>query len=143
MRTVPTRVFAILAVAGLLAAACSDSPTEPTNEPLDVPFSITELRLGTGAEATGGRTATVNYQLWLYSQTAAANKGTQIDAGNGFTFVVGGNVIPGFTVGVTGMKVGGARRIVIPPNLAYGASGNGPVPPNATLIFEVDLTNIQ
>src|SRR5688500_18370601 len=87
------------------------SPTAPS---ANVPFSTTDLRVGTGAEATAGRNVTVNYSGWLYSTAAADNKGTAFDAGS-FPFTVGTNqVIAGFSQGVQGMRVGGVRRVVIP-----------------------------
>jgi FKBP-type peptidyl-prolyl cis-trans isomerase FkpA len=108
-----------------------------------VPFSTTDLRVGTGAEATTGRTATVSYALWLYDPGATQNKGRAIQA-NQFTFTIGTGVIPGFSQGVVGMRVGGQRRIVIPPDLGYGAAGSAPdIPGNATLLFEVELLNLQ
>lgn len=135
--------FALLAVS---LAGCggdtgrNDSPTAPS---ANVAFSTTDLRVGTGAEATTGRTVTVRYTGWLYSATAADNKGTQFDSGT-LPFVVGSGVIQGFSMGVNGMRVGGLRRVVIPPNLGYGATGRPPaIPGNATLLFEIELVSVQ
>ena len=77
------------------------------------------------------------YAGWLYSSTAAQNKGTQFDA-SVFTFTIGTGVIQGFSRGVTGMRVGGQRRVVIPPDLGYGSAGAPPaIPGNATLVFDI------
>jgi FKBP-type peptidyl-prolyl cis-trans isomerase FkpA len=133
----------------VLAAACGGSSSNPNNPtPLPTaPYSQTDLVIGTGAEAVSGKTVTIHYSLWIYSDTAVENKGTFIQSSTGgqpFSFVLGGTgVIQGMNQGVTGMKVGGKRRLVIPPDLAYGSSGNGPIPPNATLVFEVDLVSVQ
>ncbi len=137
-----------LLVFGLLfaAAGCnngSSSPTAPDQSA--VAYSQTDLTVGTGAEATAGTTATVQYGLWLYSETGADHKGTQIQASS-FAFVVGsGTTIKGFDTGVTGMKVGGIRRVIMPPSLAYGATGNsdGSIPPNAALVFDILLSSLQ
>ena len=116
-------------------------PTSPTS---NVPFSTTDLRVGTGAEATVGRNAAVRYTGWLYSPTSADNKGTQFDAGQ-FSFTVGQGVVPGFSMGVNGMRVGGLRRAIVPPNLAYGNNppANSGIAPNETLVFEIELLAVQ
>ena len=135
-----TAGFSLLLVLAALVGACKgDSPTSPS---ANVPFSTTDLRVGTGAEATTGQLATVNYALWLYDAGAAQNKGRAIDAGQ-FSFTVGTGVIPGFSQGVVGMRVGGQRRIVVPPDLGYGAAGRDAIPGNATLVFEVELVSLQ
>ena len=93
-----------------------------------------------------GSTVTVNYTGWLYDTGKPNGKGTQFDSGALPPFVVGGNgVIQGFSQGVTGMKVGGQRRVIIPPALAYGSSTPDPnkIPANATLVFEITLTAVQ
>jgi FKBP-type peptidyl-prolyl cis-trans isomerase FkpA len=107
-------------------------------------FTKTDTVVGTGTEAVNGKNVTVTYTGWLYSSTAAGNKGAQFDTGS-FSFLLGaGKVIAGFDQGVLGMKVGGKRTLLIPSNLGYGASGNGPtIPPNAGLVFEVTLTAVQ
>ena len=138
------RPLVVLGLSGLLvfAAGCNNGSTSPT--PPDqsaVAYSQTDLTVGTGAEATVGTTATVQYGLWLYSEGAADHKGQQIQA-NQFSFVLGGGtIIKGFDMGVTGMKVGGTRRVIVPPSLAYGATGNsdGTIPPNAALVFDILL----
>lgn len=134
----------LLAVTGVLVAAyaCgSKSPIAP--DQTNVAFSTTDLTVGTGAEATAGKTATVQYNAFFYSDTAADHKGAQFDSGT-LPFVLGANsVIRGFDMAVTGMKVGGTRRAIVPPSLAYGSAGNGPIPPNAALVFDIALTNIQ
>jgi FKBP-type peptidyl-prolyl cis-trans isomerase FkpA len=136
----------VLATLLALCAACggSSSPSNPTPLP-SAPYSQIDLVVGTGAEAVTGKTASINYSVWLYSDTAAENKGTFIQTSSTpFPFVVGGSgVIQGVSQGVTGMKVGGKRRLIIPPDLAYGSTGNGPIPPNATLVFEPDLVAVQ
>jgi FKBP-type peptidyl-prolyl cis-trans isomerase FkpA len=141
------RVIALtLAVA---AAACDSGPAEPSVPLLPTaPFSQTDVRVGTGAEATSGSRVTVIYTGWLYDPFQAEDKGRQFDTSVGgapFSFVLGTNaVIPGFDQGVTGMRVGGMRRIIIPPDRAYGAGGvAGIIPPNATLLFEVELIEVQ
>jgi FKBP-type peptidyl-prolyl cis-trans isomerase FkpA len=126
------------------AAACSGDDSSPTSPSTDsAPYSQTDIRVGTGTEATAGRNVTVNYTLWLYSASAVENKGRRIEAGT-FPFVLGtGRAIRGFDQGVVGMRVGGLRRLVVPPELAYGSQGQGDVPPNATLVFDIELTNVQ
>ena len=134
-----------LALAVLLAVAVSgcggdsDTPTAPS---ANVPFSTVDVRVGTGAEANTGRVGTVNYAGYLYSSTAAENKGTRFDAGT-FTFTVGAGVIQGFSQGVIGMRVGGLRRVIIPPSLGYGAQANGAIPANSTLVFDIELLAVQ
>ena len=134
--------FGALALA-LAVSGCGkdDNPTAPS---ANVPFSTVDVRVGTGAEATAGRTVNVNYSLYNYSGTAAENKGTPIEAGT-FPFTIGAtNVIPGFSQATQGMRVGGIRRAIVPPNLAYGAQGNPPkIPGNATLVFEIELLAVQ
>lgn len=130
---------------GLLAAGCSDSnPTSSTILPF-APFSQTDLRVGDGAQATPGRTATVNYTGWLYDPTQPEQKGRKFDTSTAFTFQLGvGRVIPGWDLGVAGMKVGGQRRLIIPPDLGYGSAGAGTaIPPNATLVFDVELLEVR
>lgn len=141
------RLMCVLPLLLALSACGGDNPnpTAPTIPPQ--PFTITDLRVGTGAEAVNGKVLTVNYAGWLFSTTAAENKGTLFGTSVGSTplqFTLGTNaVIRGWEQGLVGMKAGGVRRLVIPPELAYGASGNGPIPPNANLVFEVELLNVQ
>lgn len=135
------KTFAACLVLALTVSACGgDSGTAPS--PGSVPFSTTDLRAGTGATATTGRLVGVRYAGWLYSTSAADNKGTQFDAGT-FSFTVGSGVIVGFSQGVSGMQVGGIRRVVIPPSLGYGSQANGQIPANSTLIFEIELLSVQ
>ena len=102
---------------------------------------IEDLVVGTGDTAQTGDTVSVNYTGWL---TDGTQFDSSYDRGQPFTFQLGvGSVISGWDQGVVGMKVGGKRRLTIPPDLAYGASGRGSIPPNATLIFEVELVEIN
>ena len=142
-----TRLLSAIVLGATLAAGCGGDNSTPTAPSVNVPFSTTTLREGSGAQAAVGNALTVNYTGWLYSTTAADNKGTQFDTSIGktpFTFILANNqAIPGFLQGVLGMRVGELRRIVIPPNLAYGTQGSPPqIPGNATLIFEVDLLTL-
>ena len=140
-------VSTVIVCAALAVGGCSsddDGGSSPTAPSANVPFSTTDLRPGTGAEATTGRIVTVRYTGWLYSTTAPDNKGTQFDAGTLPPFALGTTVIQGFTMGVQGMRVGGLRRVVIPPNLGYGAQGSPPrIPGNSTLLFEIELLAVQ
>ena len=151
------QLLACMAVALLVVGCNSDdggSPTDPSQ--VNVEFSTTDLVVGTGAEAVAGRTATLPFELWLYNPAGTASKGTRIQGssdpnpqvpGTSFgpvIFVIGsGQLIPGFDQGVRGMRVGGKRRMYIPPSLAYGSQGNNSIPPNASVVFEVELTNVQ
>jgi FKBP-type peptidyl-prolyl cis-trans isomerase FkpA len=106
-------------------------------------LSYTDNTVGTGAQAVSGKTVNVTYTLWLYSDTASDHKGTQLESGP-FSFTIGsGQAIPGFDQGVTGMMVGGTRTVLVPSSLGYGASGQGKVPPNSGLVFQIVLNSIQ
>ena len=100
--------------------------------------------VGTGAIAASGNTVTVAYTGWLHDSSRPDAKGTQFDS-NTIQFRLGtGQVIRGWDQGIAGMRVGGQRRLVIPPDLAYGSSGRPPtIPPNATLVFDVTLNGVQ
>jgi FKBP-type peptidyl-prolyl cis-trans isomerase FkpA len=103
--------------------------------------------VGTGTTAATGNTATVNYTGWLYDSTQPDQHGAQFDSsigGTPFSFVLGANaVIKGWEQGVPGMKVGGIRRLVVPPSLAYGGTRQDLIPPNATLVFQIELLDVQ
>lgn len=121
-----------------------------TNQPIDVEtdtmdqttkLEITDIAVGTGTVAAAGDTVSVHY-------TGAFTDGRKFDSsydvGQPLQFQIGsGMLIPGFDQGVVGMKTGGKRRLVIPPDLAYGPQGFGPIPPNATLIFEIELLDVN
>ena len=110
---------------------------------------IDERRLGTGDEAVPGKTVSVHYTGWLFDPAAAENKGRKFDSsrdrGAPFSFRLGaGQVIQGWDEGVKGMKVGGQRTLTIPPEMGYGARGaGGVIPPNATLVFDVELLGVR
>jgi FKBP-type peptidyl-prolyl cis-trans isomerase FkpA len=133
-----------LCIVGLLLAVsgCGTSPTAPTSS---APFSQIDLVVGTLAEATDGSRVTVSYTGWLYDSARPDGKGAQFDSSPNFSFVLGsGRVIRGWDQGVIGMRVGGRRRLVIPPELAYGSDGAGSaIPPNATLLFDIELLNVE
>ena len=136
--------FMAIVVLSAVAAACADSATSPSSS---APFSQTDVRAGAGADAVNGGMLTVNYTGWLYDASRPDHKGLQFDSSVGktpFSFTLGaGQVIRGWDQGVLGMKVGGLRRLVIPPSLGYGGTRSGPIPANATLVFEVDLLDAQ
>jgi FKBP-type peptidyl-prolyl cis-trans isomerase FkpA len=111
---------------------------------MNVPFSQTDLLVGTGRQAAAGNRITVNYTLWLYDGSKTDNKGNQLESGQLPPITIGaGQVIRGWDQGVPGMAVGGKRRLVIPPSLAYGSTGSGKIPPNATIIFDIELLNVE
>lgn len=124
--------------------APAPSPTPaPTPAPAPAPaFSAVDLREGTGATAFTGRNVAVSYTGWLYDPSRPDSKGTQFDSGN-ISFLLGARkVIPGWDQGIVNMKVGGQRRLVIPPNLGYGSQPVGTIPANSTLVFDVTLNGV-
>ncbi|MEP6916432.1 MAG: FKBP-type peptidyl-prolyl cis-trans isomerase [Acidobacteriota bacterium] len=148
MRLSPARICPrSVVILMLVTAAAACGSTTPTSPGVVVPFSQVDLRTGTGADAVAGKTVTVNYTGWLYDSAKTDEKGVQFDtsASRGpFVFLLGaGKVIKGWDQGVAGMKIGGLRRLVIPPALGYGSVANGPIPPNSTLLFEVELVDVQ
>jgi FKBP-type peptidyl-prolyl cis-trans isomerase FkpA len=103
--------------------------------------------VGKGKQAVSGNTVKVHYTGWLYEPKAPKQRGKQFDSsvgGEPFTFPLGmGGVIKGWDQGVAGMKVGGKRTLIIPAALGYGERGAGPIPPGATLLFDVELLDVK
>jgi FKBP-type peptidyl-prolyl cis-trans isomerase FkpA len=137
-------ICAYLLTLSIAASACGGG-TEPNVTEL----IKTDAKPGTGAEATSGQNVTVHYTGWLYDETKTDKKGSKFDSSRDrnepFTFRLGGGeVIRGWDEGVAGMKVGGQRTLTIPPQYGYGARGaGGVIPPNATLVFDVELLGVQ
>ncbi|MFI5007171.1 MAG: FKBP-type peptidyl-prolyl cis-trans isomerase [Solirubrobacterales bacterium] len=131
------RSLSVLALLVGLAGCGADTPTTP-----DTGVLVSEdLVVGTGATAVTGDVVTVHY---IGTFTNGTKFDSSYDRGQPYTFPVNtGAVIPGFDQAVLGMKVGGKRRVTIPPSLAYGSAGQGTIPPNATLKFDIDLVSIQ
>lgn len=153
------QILQILALAAFLSTttgqALSQTPSPPsptTSSKTDA--IVTELKKidvkqGTGAEAVSGKPVIVHYTGWLYDPSKPDNKGAKFDSSLDrkvpFGFFLGaGKVIKGWDDGVVGMKVGGQRTLVIPASMAYGERGaGGIIPPNATLIFDVELLEVK
>lgn len=140
---------ALLGASSLLFSACSQAEL-----PVAKPSKVTELqqidvKTGEGTVASAGQMVSVHYTGWLYDEAAPQHKGSKFDSSRDrnrpFEFALGaGQVIKGWDVGVQGMKVGGQRTLVIPPEFGYGARGaGGVIPPNATLVFDVELLAVN
>jgi FKBP-type peptidyl-prolyl cis-trans isomerase len=141
-------IAAFVAVLGLTACgggSGSDSGGVAVSSP--AALTITDTVVGTGTVAAAGTTVSVIYTGYLYNSAVANFKGAQFDSSVGkanFEFQLGANkVIPGFDQGVTGMKVGGKRTVLIPSSLGYGASGQGSIPPNSGLVFDIELVSVK
>ena len=137
--------FALLAA----SAAASSIPVPATAQPVrTMPdgLKIIDIQVGTGASPRTGQTCVMHYTGWLYENGAKGKKfDSSVDRNEPFAFAIGaGQVIKGWDEGVATMKVGGKRTLIIPPDLGYGARGaGGVIPPNATLIFDVELLAIK
>ena len=138
-------LMAAACAAVLSLTACGGGGSDDNKDVVSAPTALKTIDTvaGTGAEAANGKKLTVKYTGWLYSTTAADNKGNQFETST-FTFTLGiDSVIAGWTQGIPGMKVGGKRILHIPANLAYGKNGRGPIPPNTGLVFDVELLKVE
>ena len=144
--------FALLAASVSAVSLAQDKPAAaaPAAAAQAAELKIIDHQVGTGREVQSGRAALVQYTGWLYDDNAPGNKGKQFDTsatrGLPFGFIVGvGKVIKGWDQGILGMKVGGKRTLIIPPQLAYGDKniGNGLIPPNSTLLFDIELVDVK
>ena len=131
-------------------AASPPSPTASSNNGAKMnELQKIDVKQGDGAEAVRGKAVLVHYTGWLYDATAPDHHGkkfdSSVDRGQPFGFILGaGKVIRGWDEGVAGMKVGGKRTLIIPPAMGYGEHGaGGVIPPNATLVFDVELVDIR
>lgn len=152
MFTRRSSIFAALASGGLTFAGwvvtSSQARAQVAGKTMTTPsgLKITDDKIGTGATPSPGQTCVMHYTGWLYEGGTKGRKfDSSLDRGQPFEFPIGKQkVIAGWDEGVASMKVGGKRTLIIPPELGYGARGaGGVIPPNATLLFEVELLNIK
>ncbi|WP_243371631.1 FKBP-type peptidyl-prolyl cis-trans isomerase [Geotalea sp. SG265] len=154
MRNVEKFIVMLLLLVAVVIPACAQKESKIVAEPkataasaaanaVKTPsgLSYTDLVPGSGPSPTAGKPVKVHYTGWLENGTKFDSS---LDRGEPFVFTIGaGQVIPGWDEGVMTMKVGGKRKLIIPPQLGYGAAGaGGVIPPNATLIFEVELLDV-
>jgi peptidylprolyl isomerase len=141
--------LALIAAPGILAdAAFKAAMAQGAGKPVTTPsgLQIIDSKVGTGASPKAGQTCVMHYTGWLYENGAKGKKfDSSVDRGEPFEFPIGrGQVIAGWDEGVASMKVGGKRTLIIPAALGYGARGaGGVIPPNATLIFDVELLGVK
>jgi peptidylprolyl isomerase len=138
----------IASIGSLAAVAPTAASAQETSKMTTTPsgLQITDTQVGTGATPRSGQICVMHYTGWLYENGAKGKKfDSSVDRGKPFEFTIGqGQVIRGWDEGVATMKTGGKRTLIIPPELGYGARGaGGVIPPNATLIFEVELLGVK
>ncbi|PPC92982.1 MAG: peptidylprolyl isomerase [Methylotenera sp.] len=150
----PQLLTLTILLAALTAVGCKAEFTSSQEKPAMTQSNITALQkidtqVGTGREAEVGFNVTVHYTGWLYDAAAEGGKGkkfdSSLDRNSPFNFFLGGGqVIQGWDEGVQGMKIGGKRTLIIPSEMGYGARGaGGVIPPNANLIFDVELLDVK
>ncbi|WP_416057952.1 FKBP-type peptidyl-prolyl cis-trans isomerase [Stenotrophomonas maltophilia] len=132
----------------LVAAGCSSEPSGPPPGGTLTTFERIDTQVGNGAEAMPGQKVTVHYTGWIYDQRTENKHGKTFDSsvgrGEPFIFALGaGQVIRGWDEGVAGMKVGGKRTLMIPPDYGYGDRGIGPIPAGSSLVFDVELLDVK
>ncbi|MFZ2302069.1 MAG: FKBP-type peptidyl-prolyl cis-trans isomerase [Gallionella sp.] len=142
--------LALLLAVGIFSTTAYAEPPAAKKEAGSVAKLVKiDKKLGKGAKAAAGREVSVHYTGWLYDAAVPGNRGKKFDSslerGTPIAFPLGaGMVIEGWEKGIEGMKVGGKRTLIIPPHLGYGAQGApGAIPPNATLIFDVELMGVR
>ena len=147
---IPIRLAGAAAALAILAALTPAGRSDAAdNQVTEMPNGLkyTDVKVGDGATAKAGNKVSVNYTGWLYDNGAKGKKfDSSLDRGQPFQFTLGAHqVIAGWDEGVAGMKVGGKRTLIIPPELGYGTrgAGGGAIPPNATLIFDVELLDVK
>jgi peptidylprolyl isomerase len=143
-----SRRHALTCLAAAATVAASRTAFAQAGKTMTTPtgLQITDIKVGTGATPKAGQTCVMHYTGWLYENGQKGKKfDSSVDRGEPFEFPIGAKrVIAGWDEGVATMKVGGKRTLVIPPALGYGARGaGGVIPPNATLIFEVELLGVK
>jgi FKBP-type peptidyl-prolyl cis-trans isomerase len=152
MQKISKLMLGLLLSVTFVTSACSEQTvtTQATKEQSNMSELIkNDTKLGTGAEAIAGHDISVHYTGWLYDEAAPEHKGKKFDSsrdrGQPFNFGLGGGqVIKGWDQGFAGMKVGGQRTLTIPAKLGYGTRGaGGVIPPNATLVFDVELLGVR
>ena len=155
LRVCPSFILALLLTAGVVSTASAQTGNASTPPPVSKLGANSEelqkidIKQGDGAEAVSGKVVIVHYSGWLYDPAAPEGKGKKFDSSLDrkvpFGFFLGeGKVIKGWDQGIVGMKTGGKRRLIIPPQLGYGERGaGGVIPPNATLIFDVELIEVK
>ena len=140
MSLIAAIAVAVMASGAAIAQTSGKTVTTPTG------LQITDTKVGTGATPKTGQTCVMHYTGWLYQNGAKGQKfDSSVDRGQPFEFPIGTRrVIAGWDEGVATMKVGGKRTLIIPPELGYGARGaGGAIPPNATLMFDVELLGVK
>ena len=148
MRAVSRGTFIALAIAVAvagIAASAAPARAQPVTT-TSTGLGMIDTKVGTGPSPKPGQTVVVHYTGWLYEGGKRGKKfDSSVDRGQPFEFPLGkGQVIPGWDEGVATMKVGGKRTLIIPPSLGYGSSGaGGVIPPNATLIFDIELLGVK
>ena len=150
MKRITLLPLALLLSASMFSTtACSEQATTTMEKSTVTELIKTDVKLGTGDLATAGKNVSVHYTGWLYDASAPDHHGKKFDSSRDrnepFVFPLGaGRVIKGWDVGVEGMKIGGQRTLVIPASMGYGARGaGGAIPPNATLVFDVELLGVH
>jgi FKBP-type peptidyl-prolyl cis-trans isomerase FkpA len=146
----PIRSVAVALICWTAVSGCERERARPPAPPSGITtLTMKDLRVGNGTEVKKGATAVVHYTGWLYDPNTADHKGQRFDSsrdrGQPFRFRVGsGKVIQGWDEGVVGMKVNGERELLVPPDLGYGSRGaGGVIPPEATLLFEIELLGVE
>jgi peptidylprolyl isomerase len=150
MKLKSSLIAACVVLSSLTACGGGSSSGGGTITPADNPasFSQTDTVLGAGTQASNTNIVGIRYTYWLYSASAADHKGTKIDSNatsaTPYVFVLGaGTALKGLDQGVSGMKIGGQRTMILPASLAFGATASAAVPANAGLVFDVQLTDVQ
>lgn len=151
LRTSNLATVVLVATLGLSACGGGNdtgSTTDSSGWASVTALKTTDTVVGTGATAVGGSVLTVHYTGWLYDQKAADLRGAKFDSsvgGNPFGFTLGvSSVIQGWQLGILGMKAGGKRTLIIPASMAYGSAGaSNVIPPNAALVFDVELLTVK
>ena len=150
MKRITFLPIALLITTGIFSTTACSQQAAPKTEISNMTELIkTDVKLGTGDLATAGKNVSVHYTGWLYDAATADHHGKKFDSSRDrnepFEFPLGaGRVIQGWDQGVAGMKVGGQRTLVIPARMGYGARGaGGAIPPNATLVFDVELLGVH
>jgi FKBP-type peptidyl-prolyl cis-trans isomerase FkpA len=150
MKRIAITPLALLIIVGIFSTTACSQQAAPKTEISNMTELIkTDVKLGTGDLATAGKNVSVHYTGWLYDAAASDHHGKKFDSSRDrnepFEFPLGaGRVIQGWDQGVAGMKVGGQRTLVIPASMGYGARGaGGAIPPNATLVFDVELLGVH